>query len=537
MRRPSGFSGLFVTEHRARCAYAEAAGPYRIVPEAVALPRDVEDVTRLVHAATEDGWTLIPRAAGSGMPGGNVGPGVIVDVQNLRHPFELHPETMDALVGTAVTWRQLDTAAGDVGLRLPPDPSSGAFCTLGGMVATNAAGSRSVRYGSIRPWVTSIDMVTGRGESIRLTRSARPQPSLPEAFAAMDQEIRDHARAIRDRFPRTRKNSSGYALDVYLESGDMIDLIVGSEGTLGIITEIGLRLAPRAPAVAGLLVTLPDIAVLTEAIRTLLPFRPAALELLDRSFVQIAAQDRSLHLADSAAVLLVDFEGTAAEVMEAARSASGAISRIAAHTRTALDDDQHAELWALRHAASPVLARLPDTRRSLQVIEDGCVPIDRLSDYLTGVHRVAADVGVEIVAFGHAGDGHLHVNALADTTDPRCETRLEELLERTTELVLELGGTPSGEHGDGRLRSQAVARLYGPDLLQLFGRIKRAFDPSAVLNPGVIVPEGGPPMDRLKVGIRAAPIPDDIAMAMRDVERTGEWGIPRLELPCGPQSR
>jgi FAD/FMN-containing dehydrogenase len=289
--------------------------------------------------------------------------------------------------------------------------------------------------------------------------------------------------------------------------------------------------------VAGLLVVLPEVAALSAAISILLPFAPAALELLDRSFLRIAEYDRDLPIEDSAAVLLVDFEGTAAEVEDTVRSASDAVGRTAMHTRTALDEEEYSELWAVRHAASPVLARLPNTRRSLQVIEDGCVPIDRLSDYLAGVHRVAADVGVEIVAFGHAGDGHLHVNALADTTDRYFEATLEELLERTTDLVLELGGTPSGEHGDGRLRTRAVARLYGPELLALFRQVKTAFDPSEVLNPGVIVPAGDPPLDQLKVGRRAVAIPDDIALALRRVEQAGDWGLSRLELPDDPWPR
>jgi FAD/FMN-containing dehydrogenase len=405
------------------------------------------------------------------------------------------------------------------------------------MVATNAAGSRSVLHGPMRPWVASLDLVTGRGESIRLTRAAPPSGGMQEGLSTIDREIRTGAEVIPARFPRTRKNSSGYALDVYLRSGDVIDLVIGSEGTLGIITEVGLRLAPRPSAVAGLLVVLPEVAALSAAISILLPFAPAALELLDRSFLRIAEYDRDLPIEDSAAVLLVDFEGTAAEVEDTVRSASDAVGRTAMHTRTALDEEEYSELWAVRHAASPVLARLPNTRRSLQVIEDGCVPIDRLSDYLAGVHRVAADVGVEIVAFGHAGDGHLHVNALADTTDRYFEATLEELLERTTDLVLELGGTPSGEHGDGRLRTRAVARLYGPELLALFRQVKTAFDPSEVLNPGVIVPAGDPPLDQLKVGRRAVAIPDDIALALRRVEQAGDWGLSRLELPDDPWPR
>jgi FAD/FMN-containing dehydrogenase len=532
---PRGFAGRFYTDHRTRSVYAEGAGPYRIVPAAVALPDDLDDVVALVRTAVDRGWVLIPRGAGSGIPGNNVGAGVVVDVRRLRRPLTVSKSDRYATVGAAVTWRQLDDAAATVGLRLPPDPSSSAFCTIGGMIATNAAGSRSVRHGPIRAWVRAIELVTGQGVPIRIGAT---DPSVPEFLTTVDSEIRAAAELVRARFPRTRKNTAGYALDAYLQSGCATDLVVGSEGTLGIITEIELHLARRPAAVAGLLVALPDVSTLTDAVHTLLPLRPAALELLDRSFLRIAEYTSDLPIQDWAGVLMIDFEGTRDEVDHAVHLAREDVRPFAAHVRTALDPGEHADLWQLRHAASPVLARLPDTRRSLQIIEDGCVPVARLSEYLTGVHQVADDIGVEIVAFGHAGDGHLHVNALIDTTDPSCTDKLESLLEQTTALVIECGGTPSGEHGDGRLRAQAVERLYGTDLLALFGRLKSAFDPAGVLNPGVIVTQqGGSPLEGLKVGPRAALIPRDVAAGLRQIERTGGWGHSPLELLRDPKPR
>jgi FAD/FMN-containing dehydrogenase len=530
---PQGFTGRFYTDHRTRSVYAEGAGPYRIVPAAVALPEGLDDVVALVSTARDRGWVLIPRGAGSGIPGNNVGAGVVVDLRRLRRPLTVSESDWHAAVGAAVTWRQLDDAAAAAGLRLPPDPSSSAFCTIGGMVATNAAGSRSVRHGPIRAWVRAIELVTGHGAPIRIRAT---DSSVPEFLTAVGSEIRAAAELIRARFPRTRKNTAGYALDAYLQSGCATDLVVGSEGTFGVITEVELRLAPRPAAVAGLLVALPDVSALTGAVHTLLPLRPAALELLDRSFLRIAEYASDLPIRDWAGVLMIDFEGTRDDVDQAVHLAREAVGPFAAHVRTALDPAEHADLWKLRHAASPVLARLPDTRRSLQIVEDGCVPVARLSEYLTGVHQAADDVGIEIVAFGHAGDGHLHVNALVDTTDPDCTDKLESLLEQTTALVIECGGTPSGEHGDGRLRAPAVERLYGSEILALFGRLKSAFDPAGVFNPGVIVTEqGGSPLEGLKVGPRAAVIPGDVAAALRQVEQTGGWGLSPLELLDHPE--
>lgn len=537
MHAPPGFTGRFLTDHRTRCAYAEAAGPYRIVPDAVAVPDSVDDVVALVRAAGESGWAMVPRGAGSGMPGGNVGHGVVVDLQRLRDPQSITRGRAD--VGPAVTWREVDRLAAPHGLRLPPDPSSGAFCTIGGMVATNAAGGRTVRYGPMRPWVHALEMVAGDGSLLHLTRDgARAAPDGPEArlSAVLHPAIHGAATTVRERFPKTRKNSAGYALDQYLDSGNLIDLVIGSEGTLGIITRVTVTLDERPAAVSSLLVALPDLDGLSEAVRTVGAFGPAAVEFLDRSYLRIAEYDR-WPTDDWAGALLLDFEGHANETAAVAEAAADAVRPMSLAVHTAATAAERDHLWALRHAASPVLARLPDTRRSLQVIEDGCVPIDQLGRYITSVHAVADDLGVPVVAFGHAGDGHLHVNALVDTTDPECRDRIRTLVRRVTRLVIDLGGTPSGEHGDGRLRTDGVADLYGPAVMDLFRLVKSTFDPAGIMNPGVIVGDATDTITDLKVGPDAQPLPADIALALRQIERTGGWGTSRLELPAADPLR
>jgi len=164
------------------------------------------------------------------------------------------------------------------------------------------------------------------------------------------------------------------------------------------------------------------------------------------------------------------------------------------------------------------------------VIEDGCVPVAELGAYVAGVEAAAADVDVPVIMFGHAGDGHLHVNALADTSRPDCVARLEQLMETVTALVARLGGTPSGEHGDGRLRAAALEQIYGPAVTALFADVKRAFDPAGVFNPGVIVPDGRPALADLKVGPAAPPLPDAVAAALRARERAGRWDRAPLTL-------
>jgi FAD/FMN-containing dehydrogenase len=197
---------------------------------------------------------------------------------------------------------------------------------------------------------------------------------------------------------------------------------------------------------------------------------------------------------------------------------------------TALSPTSAARLWALRHAASPILAGLPEHRRSLQVVEDGCVPVERTGDYIRAVRQAAASRGIAAVMFGHAGDGHVHVNLLPEVQRPGWEAAVADLLEEVTSALVRLGGTPSGEHGDGRLRAGLLGRIYGEEVVALFRRLKQLFDPLGILAPGVILPAGEPAIGRLKVGADAAPLPDDIARALREIERGGGYGRSRLEL-------
>lgn len=508
--------------------FSEGAGIFRILPMAVAAPADADDLARLAAWAAATSTPLVARGAGSGMPGGNVGPGVVVD---FTHGFRAPPvvdagrRTVRAAAG--LTYREVNGAAAAHGLRLPPDPSSGAFCTIGGMVACNAAGSRSHKHGAVRAWVEGIGFVTADGER----GSGHRGTGAPGHRTKAEQRLLDDAlpwlRSVRselERPPTTRKDSSGYRFNF---EDLLIDLLIGSEGTLALITEAEFRLAPLPESPATLLVMLPSLDAVTPAIAALEPFGPAAVELLDRTyldFVRAAAASRVP--AGTEAVLLVEFEGPAGD-------AAAAVAGIASSTVFADSPEAASRLWELRHLASPILAALPDGMRSLQVIEDGCVPPARLPEYIAGLRRAAADTGFEVVIFGHAGDGHVHANLLADLKAPDLVPRLERCLDRVSLLQIELGGTTAGEHGDGRLRAGYLERRFGATYLEACRRVKGAFDPAGILNPGVKLPAGGPPTLRagqLKVGALAPAVPEKAALALREIERTAAWGVSRLDL-------
>ncbi|PYO96951.1 MAG: hypothetical protein DMD60_08570 [Gemmatimonadetes bacterium] len=529
-----------LTDLRIRAAYSEGAGIYRVLPAAVAVPRGVEELQALVRWAGASGTPLVPRGAGSGMAGGSVGRGTVVDLSQGFHWTAPDWARRRLWAGASVTWAELAAAARPFGLRLPPDPSSGAFATSGGMVATNAAGPRSVRCGSVRSWIEAVEVIEADGTARRIIRGARSPKGVPagpgERFALSPEQ----RHLVAARFPTTRKNSAGYALDRYVDSGDELDLLIGSEGTLVFITAVEWRLEPIPTDVAGAALGFGDLRQLAEAVPYLLALNPSAVELLDRTLLDVVRDAGAPHgLPDGLeGLLLIEFER---ETQAAARGVVGDAVRglraSTAHVATAIDRASLEQLWAVRRLASPALARLPESRRSLQVVEDGCVPLERLADYIAGIRGAAARRGIPVAIFGHAGDGHVHVNALPDLTLAGWRDALVGLYADAAELLLRLGGTPSGEHGVGRLRAGLLERFYGPEVTALYRELKRAYDPRCTLNPGVIIPSADwAPLADLKVGPEAAPIPDDIAARLREVERTAGWATPKLDLARAPDT-
>ena len=492
---------------------------YRIVPVAVAIPQTTADVVAVVERAAESRMALIPRGAGSGMPGGNVGPGIVLDMSAGFSELIVDPPRRRVRAGASVTWAQINAAAKPYGLRLPPDPSSGLCATSGGMVGTNAAGPRTVRYGSVRKWVEALEVVGADGKIRILERGAGSQG--PFTLTP------DSRLLIPSRFPRTRKNSSGYALDRFAESGDEVDLLVGSEGTLAIVTAVEWRLDLIPSDIAGAVLGFSDLAAMAEAVPYLVSLRPSAVELLDDTLLRFIPDAPKV-----ACLLIVEFErDTAVAARGIVGDAVRGLKHSLAHVETAVDARGLDKLWEVRRLASPALARLPLSQRSLQVIEDGCVPLAHLSEYIAGLRDASARHGIPVAIFGHAGDGHVHVNALPDVTQPTWRVALRRLFDDVTELLVRLDGVPSGEHGVGRLRAGILERFYGTEVMDLFRDVKRAYDPLTILNPGVIIPATDwSPLTALKVGEDAAAIPDDIATRLRDVERSAAWATSKLQL-------
>ncbi|HSE51346.1 MAG TPA: FAD-linked oxidase C-terminal domain-containing protein [Gemmatimonadales bacterium] len=229
---------------------------------------------------------------------------------------------------------------------------------------------------------------------------------------------------------------------------------------------------------------------------------------------------------------MAEFEGNdQQDIQRRITAATGILQPHSVEIRTATDRRDLEELWSIRHAASPMLARLGESRRSLQVIEDGCVPLAAIPGYIAAVRRAAERQRLQIVIFGHAGEGNLHVNLLPDLAEPDWRERVVAVFEEVTEAVLALGGSPSGEHGDGRLRAHLLERVFGPEIVALFRLVKDAFDPRGIMNPGVKLPDPDHrPFGNLKVGDGAVPLPSRIEAGLREIERSAGYSLSRLDL-------
>ncbi|HJR68251.1 MAG TPA: FAD-binding oxidoreductase [Gemmatimonadaceae bacterium] len=528
--------GLYRDDLLARAVYSEGAGIARALPVGVAVPADADDVAELVRWATAHDAALIARGSGSGMAGGAVGRGVIVDLSRLDAIGDLDIAHRRVWTGPGALRGAVDAAARAHGLRFPVDPSSGVFCTVGGMAATNAAGARTLRYGATRDWVTAAECVFSDGARAIVRRGEQPTP-MPAAIERFLSSVAPRARscspALLER-QGVRKESSGYALAEFVRSGDPLDVILGSEGTLCLITALELALDPIPGATASVLAAFPSLESAVEGARASREGGASASELLDRTFLEVAALGGArLVPPETETALLVEVEEpSVAEANARSRSIADACAAAGASVvRLALDASTEREVWALRHAASPILSRLDPHLKSMQFIEDAAVPPDRLPTYVDGVRSALASRGIHGVIFGHAGDAHVHVNPLIDVRVPEWRDQVDGLLEEVTSLVASLGGTLAGEHGDGRLRAPLASRTWGVEAMELFASVKRAFDPEGVFNPGVKVPlQGQRAIEEVKYDPSIAPLSPAARDALDAIERERGYARFRLSL-------
>ncbi|MCQ4042390.1 FAD-binding and (Fe-S)-binding domain-containing protein [Streptantibioticus rubrisoli] len=477
------------------------ASNYRRVPLGVVAPRDADDVAAALEVCREHGAPVVPRGAGTSVAGNAIGTGVVLDFTRYMNRIQaIDPVARTAVVQPGVVLDDLRRQAAAHGLTFGPDPSTHSRCTLGGMIGNNACGAHSVAWGTTADNVHSLDVLTYGGQRLRL---ASGTDGLPAPLRDGIEELTaGHLAVLRTGFPELPRRISGYALDQLLpeKGGHLARAFTGSEGTLGVLTSATVRLV-AAPAVRALAVLgYPDDSAAADAATGLLPLRPLTVEGMSADVAAGAAR----LLPRGGAWLFVEVGGdSTAEVRAKADElcrtalADGAVDGV-----VVTEPGGQRTLWRVREDAAGLATRLPDGREAWPGWEDCAVPPHRLGGYLREFRALLAQHGLRGAPFGHFGEGCVHVRVDFDLLGEPGIARFRRFSEDLARLVVAHGGSLSGEHGDGRARSELLPLMYGPELVGLFGRFKQLWDPADGMNPGVLVRPA-----RLDEGLRFTVLP------------------------------
>jgi len=498
-----------------RQLYATDASLYQIEPAGVAFPRTAAEAAAAIQAAAEAGLAVTPRGAGSGLTGGALGEGLILDLA--RHNRVIHhfdPERRVVRVGAGVVLDQLNDFLRPHGFCFGPDVATSSRATLGGMIANDSSGARAGRYGATAEHVAALELVLADGTVVWSDRPAALAPQ--RALAA--QLVRDLAPVIRERTPPgLRKRWPGYALSRLLEyPGNPNFLLTGSEGTLAAIFSAELVVSPLPPRKGLGVVFFETMGEAMQATVELLELGPAAIEHVDRVLfdqtrgqVQFqAARDLlGLEAFSGESFLIVEFYEEASDRLEALRR-----KRLGQRTLTLLAARDMALVWELRKAGLSLLTGCPGPAKPVTCIEDCAVPPQRLPAYVADLRALLDRCGVRACFYGHAATGLLHVRPVLDLHDPGGVRRLRQITAEVSALVRQYRGSFAAEHGVGIARTEFLPEHLGTELLEAMRQIKQSFDPRNRFNPGKIIPalEGAPPAPDYRVDTRlrlGAPAP------------------------------
>ena len=476
--------------------YSSDASNYRVRPTAVVFPADGDEVAAALGVARSHGLPVTCRGGGTSIAGNAVGSGLVLDFsRHMRKVLALDADARTAVVQPGATLDEISAAAAVHGLRFGPDPSTHARATLGGAVGNNACGARALGYGRTSDNVVLLEVITGRGERVRAGARTPgtdvPGPGGAEGRyrAALAAIVSRHDAVVRREFGRFRRQVSGYSLEhLTPEHGeDLARFLVGSEGTLGVVLEATVRLVESPPALALAVLGYPDMASAADAAPGAVDSHVVALEGMDSRLVDVVRARRGPaavpDLPRGAGWLLVETAG--ATVREAQANADRVAGAASCLDSAVLVGADAAVLWRIREDGAGLGSRTPAGEPAWPGWEDAAVPPERLGAYLRDFERLLADHGLAALIYGHFGDGCVH--ARIDFPLSASPASLRGFLTNAAQLVARYGGSISGEHGDGRARSELLPFMYSGEAVAAFGEVKALFDPDNLLNPGVIV--------------------------------------------------
>ena len=511
------FRGEIRCDDLAVSMYASDASLFEVRPLGVAFPLDRDDVVRLARYSAESGIPLTARGAGTNLTGSCLGAGIVVD-------FSRHMRSIEALDATTVTVQpgmvltRLNHLLKDVGRYFPPDPSTAAITTVGGMIGVDSAGSRAARVGSTRDHVVSLDTVVAGGHLIscgieRLEFSRTAPEFAPEGdsddemvsanvrrniVSRLSKLLGDHRALIREHQPSVMRNTSGYFLHGVLRHNELNlpRMLVGSEGTLGLFTSATLHTAPLPEFRGVALLVFGQMEQAIDAVSQITPLQPSACDLLDRRLLMLGREtdDRFEKLipAGAEAGLLIEQTGySESQTRERVQMAFALVREQCPEAEIAIeayDFDGVEFIWKLPRRVVSMLAQVKGNRRALPFTEDVAIPPQSLREFFVRVREVLHKHDITASIYSHAASGQIHMRPFLPIPKQEDGPRLAEFAAEVNEITLSLGGSISGEHGDGLSRSGYVQQQFGP-LYSVFRQIKEIFDPHNLMSPGRIVTE------------------------------------------------
>ena len=481
-----------------RGLYSTDASHYQIEPLGVVFPRSAEDVEAIMTVAREEGAPVLPRGGGTSQCGQTVGRAIIVDVSRHLTAFEVVGEDhVDADPGLVLD--HLNSALKPDGSWFPVDPSTSNRATLGGMAGNNSAGSRSLKYGMMIDNVAAVEAVLPDGRRLWLGEGGSEASLIPDELAALRALYSRDADEIARTTPKTMRNVAGYAVDRLAPAHEnLAQLLVGSEGTLAFFTKLKLRLAPVPRTRVLGVCHFPTLLGALDAVQHIVKLAPSAVELVDENVLTLAAERPEFRSALSTfvvgapkALLLVEFaeETAGADLSGKLRQLAELMGELGypGGVVRAKTTAMQAAVWSVRKAGLNIVMSMAGPKKPISFIEDCAVPLEHLSEYATSVEEIFARHGSTGTWYAHASVGCLHVRPALNLRDPDDIRSMRAIAEETHEVVRRYGGTHSGEHGDGLLRSEFLATMLGDRMATLYADVKRTFDPSGLMNPGKIV--------------------------------------------------
>ncbi|GER93423.1 glycolate oxidase subunit GlcD [hot springs metagenome] len=430
------------------CYSFDASIAESALPEAVAWPKNTNEVIRLIKYANENNLSIIPRGAGTGMAGASVPSAncIVLSFEKMRKILDVDTKNMTVVVEPGIVNRRLQKEMEYLGYFYPPDPASMNICTIGGNVATNAGGPRALKYGVTRNYIMEIEAAIADGKLITTGG-------------------------------RTYKKAVGY---------DLRNLLIGSEGTLAISTKICLKILPLPEDIMTLLVFFKNIEASGIAISKIISAKiiPRTMEFMDRFAIEAIENYKPTGLPlDIEALLLIELDGYPATIKKEAERIVDICHSLGGEATVAEDDMARERLWEARRSISPALYHIKPTK----INEDIVVPRDKIPLILTELQRISEETRIKIISFGHAGDGNIHVNVMVDRDNKEEYAKGWEIIKKIFEITLKLGGSISGEHGIGITKAPYINMEIKEKELELMKGIKGIFDPRGIMNPGKIL--------------------------------------------------